>query len=70
MGAKVRNRMQGYYDSVIDAYDAGKLTYRVARKLLRTATPHQFYECLYANGYMGDVWDAIEGKDKYPWKKE
>lgn len=62
-------KMQGYYDSVIDAYDNGKLPYRIARKLLRTTTPEQFYECLYANGYLSDSFEAATGKCKYPWKE-
>jgi len=59
--------MHRYKLAVIDAYDLGELPLRLARKLLRCRTPKDFYICLEANGYMGDVWDALDGKDKYPW---
>ena len=59
--------MTEYYAAVDEAHNDGRLPLRLARKLKRTLTPKMFYMCLKSNKYMGDVWDATEGKDKYPW---
>lgn len=61
--------MSKYKLAAIDAFEAGKIPERLYRKLLRCTSPKDFYICLEANGYMGDVWDALDGKDKYPWRE-
>jgi hypothetical protein len=60
-------RMSEYKLAAEKAFLDGKIPERLYRKLTRCQSPRDFYICLEANGYMGDVWDAVEGKDKYPW---
>lgn len=65
-----KDNMTEYREAAQEAYDSGLLPLKLYRKLMRVPSIKHFYLCLEANGYMGDVWDAIEEKDKYPWKKE